>query len=396
MPTPDRFTILCTDANLNILGDPITSWTTLDVTLRFNEPSSGEFQVPAYPWIQSMLAAGTRIVVLRHTYDGAGDGILISGPVEKWLEERSDDGENAGIGNITVNFADDLAQVVARCVYPDPAVAPASQVVDSWTYTGNAELALRELVNKNAGPGALTDRRMPALALGALASVGTSVTVTADRMQPLGELAREIAVSGGNLGFRTRQSGSQILFEVYQPPDKSGSVRFGFNFGNLKYIAYEVTAPTATVIIAGGQGEGTDRALIERVNSTDRPTWGRYEKLQSAPGTDTAALTDEADDAVFENAATIRLPSNVVDTPDQRFGVHYNLGDLVAIENRTGQQLIDMVSAVHMQAWATAGSIFAATIGDQSAHTDSAWTKRVQAIEERIGKLERRVVPANP
>lgn len=396
MPDSDEFILLLTDQNLNVLGDPIANWTNLDCTLRFNEPSSGMFTVPGGDWIREQLIPGARVVVNRYTYDGQGSGIFISGPVEQWLEERSDNGENAGEGKITVNFADDLAPVVARLTYPNPAQTPETQTTDVWTYTGNAEAALRELVNKNAGPGALTARQVPTLALGTLASVGTSVTVTAQRMQPLGEVAREIARIGGGLGFRTEQVGSQILFVVYDPPDKSDEVRFSFAFGNLKYLAYEVTAPKATVVVAGGQGEGTDRNLYERINAGEVATWGRYEKLQSTAGTDATAAQDEGDKALAENAATVRIPSNVADTDQARFGVHYGLGDLVAIENRPGNQLVDAIRSVHLQAWPTSGSIISATVGDQSAQTDLAWAIRIRELEERLGQLERIVVPAVP
>lgn len=392
------YTILITDKNLAVVGDPIVCWITLDVTLRFNEPGSGLFTCPANPWIVSQLAAGNRVVIMRNqTVAGgrAGD-ILIAGPIEKWLFERSDDGENSGVGKLTVNFADDLAMVVARCVYPDPTLTPETQTIDRWKYgPGNAEVALRTLVNGNAGPGALTARRVPQLALGALASVGTNVTVDADRMMPMGDLMREIADNGGGIGFRTRQSGTQILFEVYAPPDKSNQVRFGFSLGNMKYLAYEVVAPTATAVVVGGQGEGADRYVMERVNATDQAAWGRLEKLVSRPGNSgTQALSDDGDKELGSSASTTRIPSNVADTDDQQFGVHYDLGTRVAVETFPGQQYTDIVVTVHLQAWATAGTYVAATVGSQAAHTDPLWVERLKAIEDRLSTVERNVKPA--
>lgn len=393
---PDKFTILMTDTNLATIGDPITCWTSLDCTLRFNEPGSGFFTSPAYPWIRDQVVPGSRVVVMRHTWEGPGSGIVMAGPVEKFLDERADNGENAGIGRITVHFSDDLARVVARLAYPNPAQTAETQTTDAWTYTGNAELALRELVDKNAGPGALAARQIPNLVLGALASVGSSVTVTSQRMQPLGEVARQIAQVGGGLGFRTRQVGTQILFEVYAPPDKSADVRFSFALNNMKYIGYEVVAPTATTVIAGGQGEGSDRSLYERVNSGEEAAWGRYERLASVAGGNATEAQDAGDRMLAENAATVRIPSNVADSPDQRYGIDYELGDIVAVENRPGQQIVDVIRTVHLQAWPTAGSIFAPFVGDQSARTTPAWAKRLQELEERLGTLERVVKPAVP
>lgn len=384
-----EYIVLITDKNLTVVGDPIVCWTQLDITLRFNEPGSGLLITPGYPWLIAQVAAGNRVVVVR---DGS---VLISGPMEKWQHERSDDGENAGDGKLTVTFADDFALIAARCTYPNPAQTPDTQTSDFWTFTGNAEAALRALVNLNAGPGALVARRVPQLALGTLASVGSSVTVNATRMQPLGEVARKIAEVGGGLGFRARQSGTQILFEVYQPPDKSGEVRFGFGLGNMRYISYEVTAPTVTAAIVGGQGEGSDRFMTERLNAGEISTWGRFERLTSRPGSKPLAeLQDDGDIALIEGAATNRLATNVADTPDQRYGTHYVLGDIVSLESWPGQQVTDLVRTVHFQVYATAGEYVSATVGNQAALTDPVWVRRMREIDERLGRIERTVVPA--
>ncbi len=345
--------------------------------------------VPAYDWIRAQVVPGNRVVVIR-----AGT-ILIAGPIEKWLHERSDDGDNAGVGKLTVTFADDLALIVAHEVYPNPAQTVDTQTVDNWTYTGNAELALRALVNTQAGPGALVARRIPQLALGALASVGSSVTVTADRMQMAGDVARKIAEVGGGLGFRTRQVGTQILFEVYAPPDKSGTVRFGFGLGNLKYIGYEVSAPTATSVSVGGQGEGADRFMTERTDAVEMAAWGRFEKhVARAGGGLIQDLRDDGDRALAEGAATTRLTTNVADTPTQRYGQHYQLGDIVAIESWPGQQVTDVVRTVHFQVYATSGEYVAATVGNQAALTDPEWVRRIREIDARLDKLDRTVLPA--
>lgn len=383
------YTVLVTDPNLTIVGDPIYCWTSLDVSLRFNEPGSGIVITPAYPWVRDQFVPGNRVVIIR---DGQ---VLIAGPMEGRLHERADDSENAGYGKLTVNFADDLSKIVARDVYPDPTVDVAGQLVDAWTFTGNAELALRELVNSQAGPGALVARRIPNLALGNMAAVGGLVTVTAQRMQPLGEVAREIAEVGGDIGFRTTQSGSQILFEVYAPADVSNTVRFSFGLGNLRYISHELSAPTATTVIVGGQGDGADRAMIERNNTADETAWGRYEKLVSRPGGDPLQdLQDDGDRELADGASTTRVATNVADTPDQQFGAHYRLGDIVAIEPWDGEQIVDLIRTVHIQAYATTGEYVAATIGNQAAATDPMWIKRVREIDERVGRLERRVLPA--
>lgn len=384
------YTILITRPDLVVTGDPIACWTSIDITLKFNEPSSGIFTAPGHSWIRDQLAPGNRAVIIR---DGS---IVIAGPIEKWAYERSDDGDNAGVGTLTVNFADDLALVVARLTYPDPTLAPSAQTIDNWTFTGQAEDALRYLVSYNAGPNALTDRKVPKLVLGTLAGVGGSVTTKAERMEPLGDVMRRIAVSGGGLGFRTRQVSPYLIeFQVYQPLDLSGQVVFSFGLGNLKYVSYEVSAPSATAAIVGGQGEGADRYLIERVSQGAQDQWGRMETLVSRPGSDPLAdLNAAGDEDLAGKAETARVPSSASDSPFQRYGVDYDIGTKVSVESWPGSLISDVVTTVHIQVYPTAGEVVAPTIGSQAENSDPAWLQQLRAMDRRVGYLERNVKPA--
>jgi Siphovirus ReqiPepy6 Gp37-like protein len=392
-----EYIIMITDRFLVPLGNPIINWVLLDLTLRFNEPGSGLFTAPGWPSLREQLIPGSRVVVMRYQAEQPLDGgqFVFCGPVENVLYERSDDGENAGVGMVSCHFSDDLAEVVSRLTYPDPGLTPEAQVSDTWTFTGNAETGLRNLVNLNAGPGALTARQMPSLTLGAVAGVGTDVTVTTQRMEPLGDVMRRVALAGGGLGFRTRQTTTAISFEVFSPTDRSGEVRFSFNLGTARYIGYEQQSPSATVVVVGGQGEGADRYVTERVDAAAAAAWGRREVLLSRPGNDAVdLLTADANAKLAESAETARLQTNVSDSHTQRFGVHYGLGDLVAVESYPGEQLIDVVRGVHIQAWPTAGDMIQPMIGSQAASSDPAWIQRLRAIDSRVGRLERTVVPA--
>lgn len=393
-----EYVILITDRDLVVQGNPIINWTLLDMTLRFNEPGSGMFIAPGWPSLREQLVPGSRVMVIRYETRHPGDGgqFVFTGPVESILYERSDDGENAGVGRVTVTFSDDLAEVVARLTYPNPALEPDDQSTASWTFAGNAEVGLRTLVNLNAGPGALTARRMPSLVLGALASVGTNVDITAQLMEPLGDVMRRIALAGGGLGFRTRQDSNQIKFEVYEPVDRSDTVRFGFATGTAKYLGYEQSAPKATVVLVGGQGEGADQFVTERVDTAGVAAWGRREVLLSRAGsTDIAELNAEGDARLAEDAETARLQANVADSVTQRFGTPYDLGDLVAVESWPGEQIIDVVRGVHIQAWPTAGDMIQPMIGSQAASSDPKWIQRMREIDAKVGRLERTIVPAS-
>lgn len=378
--------ILITDPNLNVVGDPIADWVSMDVTLRRNEPGSGTFTAPGYTWIRDQLQPGNRVLIRRN---GA---YLISGPIEKILYERSDNESNAGDGMLTVDFADDFAYIAARLAYANPALAAASQTTDNWLFTGTAELAMRAAVNLNAGPGALVARRVPQLILGTLNGVGPSITIKTERFEPLGNVLRRISLLGNNLVFWTYQDGANIKFEVRDPRDLSGSVRMSFGLGNLRYVGYEQSAPTVTSAHVGGQGEGADRFVLERVASSP---WGRLEQLVSRPGNDpTAELNEAGDQALIEGAATSRLQVSAMDTPDQRYGVHYGLGDTVAIEPWSGTQIADVVTTVHIQVFPTAGEVVSTTVGSQAANSSPKYIQMLRAIDDRVGRVERLLSPA--
>lgn len=394
------YTVLITDANLNVLGDPVSAWITLDITLRFNEPASGMFTSPGYPWIRNQIVPGARVVCIRSVLGTSN--VVASGPIEEVLYERSDDGDNSGDGMLTVNWTDDLAWIAGRLTFPDPSKTPETQNSDNWLWSGNAELGMRALVDGNAGPSALPVRRVPKLALGAIASVGNTISITATdafRFIACTDALRTMAQRGGNLGFRTRQSmtRSLILFEVYAPTDRSGTVRFGFGLGNLKYLAYDVTAPEVNATVVGGQGTGADRYVMERNDPISMSSWGRLETLTSRPGNDaTIALQQDGDAALADGGEGVRLSSNAADTVDCRYGVHYDLGDKVSIEVWSGYQVTDVIQTVHIQAYPTAGEVVGITIGDQSTSHDYGTIDRLRALDRRVGSLERNTLPYKP
>lgn len=409
-----EYTILFTDTQLVYQGDPIYDWESIDVTLRRNEPSSGMFVIPAHPEIEQQLprpALGDdpgvperRVVCIRDLGPDYGNfrHVLLAGPIESWIKEQSDDGENSGIGKLTIHWANDMALIAARAAYPDVTKTPEEQQTDNWQMTAAASTALYALVNGNAGPGARPERQVPKLVMTGDAAIGGNVTVKAQRMEPVGNVMRAIADVGGGLNFRTYQAlpsegDREIRFEVTQPPDKTKKVFFGFGAGNLKYRSVEVKAPTSTTAIIGGQGEGADRALITRTNTEDESTWGRFETLVSRPGNGPMQdLQDEGDRELAGGASTIRVTANVSDVPSQRFGIAYDLGDRVSVEISDGKSVSDVVSTIHVQAWNGAGEYISPTVGSQADQTAPAWKKRLDEIEQRLGRVERSVVPATP
>lgn len=419
------YTILITDKNLVVQGDPIFEWSYLQITLRWKEPGSGQFKVPNFPYIRQQCLPGNRVVIMR-TVLGV-TSVLISGPIEQRLTERSDNGENGGYGQLTITFADDLAWIAARLAYPDPTKTLETQTTDFWVYSGNPELGMLQLVNTQAGPAALAARRIPKLQVAAFSGISGTGTValgpTTDvnprnRLEPLTDILRSMAATGvgtsdptgpldaDSLGFRTRQTqagdGSDIiLFEVIRSRRLEGQVHFSFGQGNLKYYSFEEDAPTLTHLAVGGQyntgdaSAGADKFVKEFVtgdaNSLD---WGRFEGYLARAGSDVSAnkpdvLTDVLNE-FSDKLGSGRLAVSAADTVDCRVGVHYSVGDTVSCELDIGEFVIAPVQTVSIQAYPTSGEVVGTTIGDQSARYESAWVREQRYLDLRVGVLERR------
>ncbi|RKR92763.1 ReqiPepy6 Gp37-like protein [Micromonospora pisi] len=380
-------TLITTDANLVPVGDPIADWTNLDVTLRYNEPGTATVSLPRTAVTADQVAPGSRMVMYR---DGK---VFCAGRIEvPGVEEWSVEGPNSEPGTTQITWSDDLAWLVARRTYPTPAVPVTAQTDARWTATGNAEDILRALVNLNAGPSALAARRLPRLVLGPDMGVGTNVTF-GTRFESLGDALRSVALAGG-LGFRTTQvPGRLIEFQVYRPRDLRGVVRFSQGLSNLRSYRYEPQAPTATVAIVGGQDEGVDRVIVERVNTAAVALWGRLETFVDRRQSDdtvgnTAELQQAGDEALAEGAETARLSAVTIDIPEQRFGVDYGLGDIVSIELASGIEVADIVRGAHYQATPKTGEYVTALVGSQSASADPLWVAYLRDLSRRMDRLE--------
>lgn len=377
-------TLTITDENLTTVGDPVSAWTDLDVVGRWNEPWSGAFTAPATPGLLDQLQPGNRVVVMRDR------SIFTSGPIEKPGPYSWEAGNNSGPGTVSVHFADDLALIAGRVVYPDPTQPATNQTATAaWTSTANAEVIMRNLVNLNAGPGAVAVRRVPRLILGALSSVGVSITLTS-RFGALCDELRTAATAGGGLGFRTKQVGTNIEFQVYAPTDRTGSVRFSRTLGSLRAINYDPEAPTTTVAIVGGQGEGTARTIREVVGS-GAATWWRLEQFIDQRQTNVTAELDAAGAAALMAAGeSAKLATVTVDTPDQKYGTHYQLGDRVPVELYQGVDITDVVRQIHLTATPRDGETLTSLVGTQDSTRDPAWLQVGRDLQRRLGRMERR------
>ncbi|MFE9906406.1 siphovirus ReqiPepy6 Gp37-like family protein [Streptomyces achromogenes] len=379
--------LLITNRDLVVQGDPLTDWSSLDVTQVFNEPGSGSVDLTAHAEVMAQLQPGNRLMVIR---DGQ---VWMAGPMEvpqDYIWGIAGDGEPPP-GKVTVTFTDDLALPAGYLTWPAPGSAWSAQPDTSRKITATAEQVIRQLVNENCGPGAIAARRIPHFALGPVAGVGTTVSVDT-RLERLLDVCRRVATDGGGLGIRARQAGSQILFEVYQPMDRTSTARFSAGLGNLRAFTYKRSAPTVTHALVTGAEQAFPRPYVEVSDTAAASSWWRVEQLvdSSADSNDNGELTQEGRQALAEGAAPVELSTVTVDTEDLKAGRDFGLGDRVTVALPTGVEVADLVRSIRLQASPADGEQVTSLIGSPDATTDPQMVRIVRELGRRLGRIEAR------
>lgn len=373
--------ILLVDRDMRALAQPVQRWTGVRASQAFNAVGTGE--VTCRGTDDLIVAANTADARVLVRLDGQ---VWAGGPVEKPAVGSYSPDEGTGL--VTVNFATFEALLGERLAYPNPAVAATVQATDSWVRTAtNAETVMRDLVNLNAGPGALAARQVYGLALGGLAGAGAAIDLSA-RFEVLPDLLRTAAEAGGGLGWRVRPSGAALLFEVYAPVDRSGYVRFSRGLGNLREYTIDPESPTCTAALVGGDGEGAARQIVERVNASALTIgYRRIEKWIPQGGT-TVELNQAGDAALAEGDARTNLAARVIDGPQSSYGATYFLGDLVAVEIAPGYAVTERVVGVELTGSPDDGVTVAPTIGADPI-TNWADLQLLRDTQRRVGAQER-------
>jgi hypothetical protein len=300
----------------------IDDFASLDAICRFNDVGTWELQLDFRATAATELAQPGAGIEIRRD-----DFVIMTGPVTRVRRDRADS-KNL----LVVSGVDDNVWLRRRLAHPQPASsAPPYNSSADDVRTGVGSTVIWEYVNVNLGPGAIAPRRLSTLVMGTDPGVGESVSGRA-RYDVLLELIQDLAVAGGDLAFRITQTAGVLQFDVYEPEDKSDSIVFSDGFGNLSSYSYEQQAPEYTYVYGGGDGEGIDRSIVEGQDPSGVATWGRIEKLVDARQTEDAPeVSQQIDTALSENSERLGLEITPIDTPNLKYGEHYQLGDRVAV-----------------------------------------------------------------
>ncbi|MEU3351300.1 siphovirus ReqiPepy6 Gp37-like family protein [Streptomyces sp. NPDC037389] len=401
------------DKDLNRIGE-IDTWIKMDLVIRFCQQGTWQILVKDRTPQAQLLQRGGGIIVWQ---DGVNFPIF-SGQIEffqrYWTVEQ-----HTGAGSVFVGGKCDNKLAYGRLAFPDPSkpVGQQYQAKDSRSASGPAGQALWWELDHAIGSKALPDRQVAGVDVGVNPLVGDTVADNL-RFDVLGTKLEEWCRTK-NVGYRFVHDPDRkrIVLDVFKPHDKTKTVRFAPELGNLREYTWTLTAPRVTRAIVACQGEGADRYITQKVDEEAEKEWNlqieqfidRRDlplKTDPATGKPVKAKT-EVSDADFEAAkkAVIEAAENAlregarngnfqiypIDTEQLKFGRDYFVGDKVTVAV-DGEEYTDVVREVNISV-EDGGRVSAVTpkIGDQGTGSPLNLYKTVFDMREKLRKLEARM-----
>lgn len=334
------------DASLNKVAQllPTDGLTTFKATLRFNNVGTWEISIPEVsPRADLLRTPGYGLVVT-----GPGGTVWMSGPTVAATSTRD---MGLPYGEWAIRGATDAIILGERLAYPTPGSADVTAQSSAYdTRTGTASTVMYGYVTRNLVSGtAPAARAVTGLTCATDTALGSSVSFSA-RFDNLGEMLTSLAnVSSPQLGFDVKQSGSGLQFAVYQPTDRSGTIRMDTDNETLQKATYGYGYGKTRAIV-GGNGEGTARQFVEVASSSAESTWARRVEafVDQRQESDSTKLTQAGTDLLNESGGTI-TSMDVVPTNDttMTYGTDFYLGDKVSV-TVAAQQVTGIVSTVQV------------------------------------------------
>jgi microcystin-dependent protein len=317
-------------------------------------------------------------------------GVLLTGPMTfAEMEATADDPS----GQWTIEGTSDLVEIAKSLAYPQPSNSSvSSQSVSNDVRSGLGEALMRAYISSNIGPTASAARKLSDLSLSADQGLGVTLSKS-PRFQNLLELTQEIAL-GSDLLFDVVQVADGREFRVSAPLDVSSLVRWDIANNQLSKSKYGYSAPGVTRVFVAGQGEGSERTIVEVTTPASllsEAIWGRIERFVDQRNTDDIAELTQAGLEVLATEGTTVTSLEVVPSSAMAdgFGIDWFLGSWVTVVVND-QQIRAQVVEVPISITSSDGVLVGAVVGDATgfdwqailAAKQSKTEKRVSALEQ--------------
>ena len=248
---------------------------------------------------------------------------------------------------------------------------------------GLVEVAMRDLVNKNAISPTDTNRIIPGLSLGDLKNYTETADFQTSYQNLTEELERLCALS--DIGYRIRYDGStkSMKFETYKGLDRSSGQSinprciFSKDYNNVEKQEFtESDGNYRNVCLVGGIGEGTDRKFttVGSAAGLDRyETFSDQKSLSNIVNSVTltdaeyqALLQGKGSEVLTQNKKICVFDSSIDKNANRKYKEDYDLGDIVTnINKKWGVKLDTRIEEIE-EVYEEDGEKINITFGDEA------------------------------
>jgi hypothetical protein len=366
------FTLKIYDKNFDYvghIGNPIS----LVVTPRWCDIGTATIVVDLdHRHAPDLFATGARMVIEK-------DGVFVmSGKVTTTM------GEGPTVtAALTVSLKSDFRLLHNVLGWPVPSAAISAQTSEYAKYTGNAETIVKAVVTANM----ITRLGMPVTCptnqnRGATVTDGISF-----RFHSLYEKLLPTIEKAG-LGIDLRQSGAGIVCEVYEPSVYDPILTE--ESGVLQWWSWTSVDPTATRVVAGGQGEAAARVFRTAVDSTlETAHHDIVEVFKEATDADTAAvLTTRANEALAEGVGKSGFAVRLSETENFRYGVNGLVVGAMVTVDVGGVTRTDVLREVTMTYSRARGVEVVPVVGEVTDNPDKTIAQFLSRLKKSVSDLK--------
>jgi len=356
------------------------------MVVRFNNTGSWSLKLPYdHPMGELLRLPGYGLIVTGPNGETLMSGPTLTAKLQQTMENTK--------GTWQIEGASDDIVLSERLAYPTPATADVTaQTIAQDIRTGAAETVIKSYLDANIGPSAPAVRQLDGLLIETNLGRGSTVSGIA-RFNTLQRLFYDLAQVGG-IGYRIAQPNGHLSFLVYEPLDRSSTIRMDIENRQLSSTNYSYGTAKVTRAIVAGRGVEENRLFIERT-STDslnaEIAWARrIEVFHDARQAQTELELSTAGDELLVDKGKTIVEMSVTPTDDTNmvYGVDWFLGDTVTVV-ANNIEATAVVTEVGIQV-ASDGVRIAATVGTpMGVEFEAKLLATMQTQDARIDTLER-------